>query len=251
MKIDKGYQPVHVAINNLSINYGHHKALQSVTGVFEPGSLTAVIGANGSGKSTLLKAIMGLLKTKKGSITPGYIRLRKQVAYLPQHANIDRGFPLRVEDFVCTGLWNKIGGGAAVSYHQHEQVHKMLEHLGLSGFEERTLDALSGGQFQRVLFARLMMQDKPIILLDEPFAGIDQQTVNDLIKILLEWHRQGKTVIVVLHDIDLVKRYFPDCILLAKKLLAWDATEKVLSHKGLWTVSGFTHKCNEGDKEFQ
>lgn len=245
MKVKKENEPIQISIRDLSVNYGDHKALESITGDFQPGSLTAVIGSNGSGKSTLLKAIMGLLKTKKGAIGPHYFRLRKKVAYLPQQANIDRSFPLRVEDFVCTGLWNKIRGFRSVSYLQHLQVHKVLEHLGLGGFEERTLDALSGGQFQRVLFARLMMQDKPIILLDEPFAGIDQQTIRDLIKIILEWHKQGKTVVTVLHDIDLVRKYFPNSILLDKKLLSWGRTEDVLSHKDLWTVSGFVHTCHE------
>ncbi len=236
MKISENKQPFPVIVDNLSMSYGAQKALESVSGTFEPGTLTAIIGPNGSGKSTFLKVLLGLLKPKKGSVKPSYAKLRQHAAYLPQQAEVDRSFPLRVEDFVCTGLWHKIKGFHAVSYRQHEQIHEVLEHLGLKGFEERTLDALSGGQFQRVLFARLMIQDKPIIFLDEPFTGIDQRTVNDLLKIILDWHKQGKTVVTILHDMELVKKYFSNAILLSNKLLAWDTTEKVLEHKDLWKV---------------
>ena len=228
--------PPALQIHNLSVWYTSTQALKDISGTLEPGALAAIIGPNGGGKSTLLKAMMGLVSSVRGTITPTASALRGLVAYLPQQAEIDRTFPLRVEDFVATGLWRMLGNNKAFDHHDHHRVHEVLDRVGLAGFEERPLDALSGGQFQRVLFARLMLQDAPIIFLDEPFTGIDAQTTHDLLHLVLDWHHQGRTVVAVLHDLDSVQAHFKTAILLSQTLLGWGPTAEVLGHVTLQKV---------------
>jgi zinc/manganese transport system ATP-binding protein len=217
-----------IEINDLTVYYRDHLALQDLSGVLQAGSLTAVVGPNGGGKSTFLKALIGLIPSVKGQINYHNLIL-KDIAYLPQQTEIDRGFPLRVQEVVALGLCHQQGFYKALSCTDIDEIKRALEGVEIASCMDRSLNTLSGGQFQRVLFARLAVQKAPVILLDEPFAAVDAHTVEDLMKILLKWNAQGKTVIVVSHDLDLVRQHFPQSILLAQKCLGWGRTEEVVT----------------------
>ena len=220
-----------VSIDNLTVSYRQHPALHHISGQFAPGSLTAVIGPNGSGKSTLLKSIMGLLKCAGGRVTLG--TPRERVAYLPQMTDIDRSFPLQVRDCVLLGCWSAVGAWGGVSAAMLARADAAIHTVGLEGFEQRTVGSLSSGQFQRVLFARLLMQDADLILLDEPFNAMDSRTTAALLDLIQQWHAQGRTVIAVLHDDAQVRAHFGQTVLLARELVAWGDTAQVLTEPNL------------------
>lgn len=219
-------------VENLTVAYDGHPAVHHVSGVFEPGSLTAVTGPNGAGKSTLLKALMGELKPAQGRVDRGRMTIR-DFGYLPQAAEIDRSFPLSVADTVMMGAWRQTGAFGGVTQKMADKGRAALSAVGLEGFERRPVGALSAGQFQRVLFARLLLQDAKIIVLDEPFTAIDARTTRDLIEIVRHWHSDGRTVIAVLHDFDTVRQHFPNTLLLARETIAWGPTEATLSARNL------------------
>jgi zinc/manganese transport system ATP-binding protein len=221
-----------IAVEDLTVAYDRRPAVHHVSGRFEPGSLTAIIGPNGAGKSTLLKTIVGLMRPSEGRILRSGLAAR-DLAYLPQQAEIDRSFPITVADTVALGLWRDVGVWKAVTGARWARVAEALAKVGLKGFEEHPIGNLSAGQFQRVLFARLLVQDAAVILLDEPFAAIDERTTADLMEIIKFWHEDRRTVIAVLHDIEQVRRYFPSTLLLARETVVWGDTDKVLTDETL------------------
>ena len=219
-------------LSDVTVAYDRHPAVHHISGAFALGSLTAVAGPNGGGKSTLLRAIMGDLPLTTGSIvrgTPG----SADFGYLPQAAEIDRSFPLTVADTVLLGAWRETGGFGGVTPAVAQRALQALASVGLEGFERRHIGSLSAGQFQRVLFARLLLQDAKIVLLDEPFTAIDSNTTRDLLTVIERWHGEGRTVIAVLHDFEQVREYFPDTLLLARECIAWGPTREVLSPENL------------------
>ena len=217
---------------NATIGYDRHPALHHVSANFPAGSMTAVVGPNGAGKSTLLKAAIGHLRPIEGDVRISGCR-RTEIAYLPQLAEIDRTFPLPVFDFVAMGLWHRRGAFGGFRRDDDEDVARALSGVGLIGFEQRPLDTLSGGQLQRVLFARLALQDAPLILLDEPFTAVDDRTIGELMDVVGRWNAEGRTVIAVLHDLDLVRRRFPRALLIARQLIAEGDTADVLTAEHL------------------
>lgn len=136
---------------------------------------------------------------------------------------------MSVFDVVAMGLWHEIGAFGGLSRSQRERVGAALAAVGLSGFEPRPIGSLSGGQLQRARFARLMLQDAPLILLDEPFAAIDSRTVDDLIALILGWHAEGRTILTVVHDLEQVRRHFPTALLLSREPVAFGPTTQVLT----------------------
>jgi ABC-type Mn/Zn transport systems, ATPase component len=158
---------------------------------------------------------------------------RTEIAYLPQLTEIDRSFPLPVFDFVAMGLWHRRGAFGGFRREDDEDVARALARVGLVGFEQRPLDTLSGGQLQRVLFARLALQDAPLILLDEPFTAVDERTIGELMDVVAGWNAEGRTVIAVLHDLELVRRRFPRALLIARRLIAEGDTTAVLTAEHL------------------
>lgn len=215
-------------LNNVTLGYDGHPAVHHLEGAFAKGSLTAVVGPNGSGKSTLLKGLAGFLDPLDGHIARDGFGV-KDIAFLPQASALDQSFPATVADLVGLGLWRKRGLFASFLHADEHDIHDALASVGLSGFEARSIDTLSGGQLQRALFARVMLQDARIILLDEPFTAIDAKTVSDLLQLVHRWHGEQRTVIAVLHDYDLVRAHFPDVILLAREVVAWGPTPDALS----------------------
>lgn len=220
-----------IQFDDLTLGYDRHPAVHHLQGRIGPGSLTAVVGPNGAGKSTLLKAVAGALKPLSGTV-----RLegsRDRLAYLPQAAEIDRSFPLPLFDLVSTGLWRRTGLFGAVGRRDRDAIEEALSAVGLTGFEDRPIGTLSGGQMQRALFARLLLQDAGVILLDEPLTAIDARTSADLVALVQRWHAEGRTVVAVLHDLDLTRRIFPETLLIAREPVAWGRTEAVLTAENL------------------
>ncbi|GHC63733.1 zinc ABC transporter ATP-binding protein AztA [Limoniibacter endophyticus] len=223
-----------IRFDNLTLGYQSRAAVHHLSGVVREGSLTAIVGGNGSGKSTLLKGIVGVLKPMSGTCIR---HARRDVAYLPQQSELDRSFPARVVDLVMMGLWPKRGLLRRFSGEDHDTILRAIREVGLEGFEERDLDTLSGGQLQRALFARVIVQDAPIILLDEPFNAVDARTLQHLIELIQSWHRGGRTVMVVVHDLELVRRHFPETLLLARSLVSWGKTADALTPDNLFRAS--------------
>jgi zinc/manganese transport system ATP-binding protein len=222
-----GLMAAAIRFDDVTLGYDRHPAVHHLTGEIAEGSLTALVGPNGGGKSTLLKSIIGTLTPLSGTITLN--AERHDIAYLPQAAEIDRSFPISVFDFVSTGLWTRLGIFGGVAPAERARIAGALDTLGLKGFERRPIGTLSGGQMQRALFARLLLQEAKIVLLDEPFTAIDEATVRDLIRLVARWQTEGRTVVTVLHDLDLARQHFPNAILLARECVGWGDTRKVLT----------------------
>jgi zinc/manganese transport system ATP-binding protein len=228
--------PACLTFRDLTLGYNSHPAIHHLNGIVRKGSLTAVVGANGSGKSTLMKGIVGVLKPMEGTVVrmPGV-----RTAYLPQQSELDRSFPARVVDLVSLGLWPKRGMLGRYTKEDRESVSKALMAVGLGGFETRPIDTLSGGQLQRTLFARLLLQDADLILLDEPFNAVDAKTVGDLIQLIKRWHGEERTIMVVVHDLDLVRQNFPETLLLARQPVAWGDTKDTLRPENMLKARRF------------
>jgi zinc/manganese transport system ATP-binding protein len=217
---------------DVTLGYDRHPAVHHLNGEVSPGALLAVVGPNGAGKSTLFRGIVGLLKPLAGRILTGGLDFR-DIAYLPQTADIDRSFPISVFDFVGTGLWRQTGFFGGIGRDAHRKIAWGLASVGLSGFESRTIGTLSGGQMQRMLFARVLLQDARLIVLDEPLNAVDARTSADLLALVRHWHAEGRTVLAALHDMDLVRANFPETLLLARGEVAWGATSEVLTADNL------------------
>jgi zinc/manganese transport system ATP-binding protein len=224
-----------VQFRDLTLGYDRHPAVHHLSGEVEAGALLAVVGPNGAGKSTLFRGLVGVLKPLAGSISLGGLDPR-DIAYLPQSADIDRSFPLSAFDFVASGLWRQIGISGGVGRTQRALIAQALAAVGLTGFESRGIGTLSGGQMQRMLFARVLLQDASLIVLDEPFNAIDAKTSADLLLLVKHWHAEGRTVLAALHDIELVRAQFPQTLLLAREPVAWGATADVLTAEHLETA---------------
>jgi len=224
-----------ISLSGLTVAYDRHAAVRDVAGRFVSGSLTAVIGPNGAGKSTLVKAIAGTLPLAAGRIDRGGL-LAYDLGYLPQAAEINRSFPLSGGDTVRLGAWRRTGALRGVDAATARQARAGLHAVGLAGLERRPVGALSAGQFQRVLFARLLLQDAPVVLLDEPFKAINSRTTRDLLDLLRRWYAEGRTVIAVLHDLEQVRALFSDTLLIARDLIAWGPTATVLTPANLLRV---------------
>ena len=177
------------SLRDVTLGYDRHPAVHHLTGSFATGSLTAVVGPNGSGKSTLLKGLIGHLAPLDGRLERNGLR-QSDIAYLPQQAEIDRSFPITVMDTVLLGHWRTIGLFRPVTRAQRRQADEALQAVGLDGFGRRPIVSLSAGQFQRVLFARMLLQNCPVILLDEPFTAIDAKTSADLLRVVVRWPRR-------------------------------------------------------------
>ena len=221
-----------LTFRDVTLGYDRHPAVHHLSGEVASGAMLAVVGPNGAGKSTLFRGIVGIVKPLSGTISRSGLGAR-DIAYLPQIAEIDRSFPISVFDFVGTGLWRATGTFRGIGKGSRERIAQALGSVGLTGFENRGIGTLSGGQMQRMLFARVLLQDAPLIVLDEPFNAIDARTIDDLLALAKRWHGEGRTVIAALHDMDLVRTNFPETLLLAREPVAWGATADVLTSENL------------------
>ena len=237
-------EPPAIGVEDLTVSYRQHPAVHHVSCRFEPGSLTAIVGPNGAGKSSLLDALTGRVRPSTGRVNLSGLP-RRALAYLPQQSGIDRSFPLVVLDVVMLGAWPVIGWFKGATAAQRQAALAALEAVGLAGFEQRLIAELSVGQFQRVLFARVVLQDAPVVLLDEPFNAIDSRTTTDLMLLVQQWHDEGRTVIAVLHDLAQVRAHFPRALLLARECVAQGATLDVLVPRHLMRAQQMAEQWDE------
>jgi len=207
-----------ISLVNLQVGYQGNAVTPLLNGTFPAGSMTALIGANGCGKSTLLKTLAGLLPPVSGQLM---LDRALNIAWLPQQSGIEKNFPVSVFDLVAMGCWRRCGWFGAVDRQMKQKVMTALEQVNMSGFAAAQPGTLSGGQLQRVLFARLLVQDASLLLLDEPFTGIDTATIQLLLALLQERHRAGATLIVVLHDMATVEGFFPQILRLGATQAEW------------------------------
>lgn len=221
-----------VRFDNLTLGYNRHPAVHHLKGEIVAGSLLAVVGPNGAGKSTLLKGIVGELRPLQGCVELIGIS-RENIAYLPQQSTLDGSFPIVIYDFVAMGLWAQFGAFRSFNRKARQRIEEAIATVGLHGLENRPIGQLSGGQLQRARFARVILQDSPLVLLDEPYGAIDANTVRDLAALVRRWNGEGRTVISVLHDFQHVRQEYPETLLLARELVARGSTTEVLSEENL------------------
>ena len=217
-----------IRLTGLTLRRGGRDAVRDLTGTFAPGSLTAIAGPNGAGKSTLLQALCGLLPVAGGQIDRGGLAA-SDFALLPQDGRLDRSFPISCRDVAALGWAGRLGLFRRIGAPEYAAVDRALDAVGLSGLGQRPIGELSAGQFQRVLFARTIVRDAPVILLDEPFSAVDAATEADLMDVVRRWHREGRIVAVVLHDLDLIRAAFPEVLLLGTGAPVWGPTPEVLT----------------------
>jgi zinc/manganese transport system ATP-binding protein len=209
-----------ITLENVELRHGARVILSGLSGEIDTGSLTALIGPNGSGKTTLLRAIAGLHPLASGRIDRHGLA-PADIALLAQGSHLDRSFPITCRDVVALAA-TRLGPFRSIGRDRMAATTVALDRVGLSEMESRPIQALSAGQFQRVLFARTIVQDARLILLDEPFTAVDAATTRLLLSVVHDWHVQGRTVIAVLHDLDLVRRQFPHTLLLTGQTALWD-----------------------------
>lgn len=214
-----------ITCENLTIAYQRHPAVHHLNWQVGEGEAWAIYGPNGAGKSTLLKTVAGLLTPSSGHLHLA----EKNIALLSQQRELDARFPITVWQMVLQGAWRRKKLWGAMDAAEKSRADAALAAVDLTGFENRTLDTLSAGQMQRVLFARAIMQDAPLILLDEPFNAVDQRSTYHLFQVISQWQQEGRTVIAVLHDIEQIRCHFSHTLLLARHGVAQGITENVLT----------------------
>lgn len=204
-------------VQNLTVAYSDTPVFTDVAVEFNAGKITGIIGPNGAGKSTLIKGMLNLIKAQTGTVEfNGHAlkQFQKQIAYVEQRKDLDLTFPISVFDVVLTGTYGKLGLFRQPSQSDRQRWWAALEQVDLVEFANRQIGQLSGGQLQRVFVARAILQEAELIILDEPFVGIDLQSETAIMAILHQWRDAGKTIIVVHHDLNKVSRYFDDLVIL-------------------------------------
>ncbi len=229
-----------IIVDNLTVSYQKHPAIHHIHTVFHENEFCAIYGPNGAGKSTLLKACMQLVKKDTGSVIWQNLT-RQDIAYLPQQSELDTTLPITVYELVAMGLWYETGAFGGVSQAQKQRITTALEQVDMAGFGQRNIAALSSGQLQRVLFARMLVQNARFLLLDEPFNAVDAATTAALLEVLENTRKEGCAVIAVLHDKEQVLKAFPRTLLLAKEVIADGITEEVLSPANLQRAIAQSH----------
>lgn len=212
-----------ISVKNLTVAYQGKLAIDRINVNIPNGVITGIIGPNGAGKSTLLKGMMGLIKTESGVTTVGGApikEMQKNIAYVEQRSLIDLSFPIKVSEVVLLGTFPKLGLFRRPKKAEKEKVLDCLEKVKMSEFKDRQIGELSGGQLQRVFIARALAQEADIIFLDEPFVGIDMVSEQVIIHLLKEMRDEGRTIVIVHHDLHKVTDYFDDLIILNHRLIA-------------------------------
>ena len=230
-----------IEAHNLTVTYGGAPVLWDVDFTLPKGKIIGIIGPNGSGKTTLLKTIMGLIEASSG-----YVRIfdqplekvREQVAYVPQRESVDWDFPASVYDVVMMGRYRKNNLFKRTTAADKEIVLHSIEKVGLTEYKNRQISQLSGGQQQRVFVARALAQRADIYLMDEPFVGVDAATESKILNLLTEMRNEGKTVVIIHHDLQTVSDYFDYLVLLNTRLIARGEPNEVLTEENLSNAYG-------------
>ncbi|MDP2599511.1 MAG: metal ABC transporter ATP-binding protein [Deltaproteobacteria bacterium] len=235
----KNFPPIE--LHDVTVSYHRRPVLWNVDLKIPEGKLIGVIGPNGAGKSTLIKAIMGLLPLSSGWIQVYGKSAKEQrgiLGYVPQKESVDWDFPVTVKDVVMMGRYGKIGLIKRASKQDRRIVGACLEKLGISSFADRQISQLSGGQQQRVFLARALAQESEIYLMDEPFVGVDAATESAIILLLKELKNQGKTVLVVNHDLQTAQSYYDDILMLNMRVVVFGPTRQVMTTEWLHKTYG-------------
>ena len=238
-----------IRIENLSVSYKETLALKDISLVLQGPTITGILGPNGAGKSTLLKSMLGIIPHEGHAFIDDKEMKKslKKVAYVEQKIHIDYNFPIKVKECVSLGLYPSIPLFHTLKAKHWEKVAEALEIVGLSDYADRQISQLSGGQFQRVLIARCLVQDADYILLDEPFVGIDSVSEEIIMNTLRELKKAGKTVLIVHHDLGKVAHYFDQVLLLNKELIAFGTTKETFTQANLKQAYGDRLFFNGGD----
>jgi manganese/zinc/iron transport system ATP- binding protein len=232
---------VPLAIHDLTVAYQHKPVLWDIDLNIPEGKLVGLIGPNGAGKSTLLKACLGLIPLSSGNVLfygQSLHKQRRMVAYVPQRESVDWDFPISALDVVTMGTYNQIGWLRPVRRKHREQALQALEKVGIADLADRQISQLSGGQQQRVFLARALVQNANFYLMDEPFAAVDAATETTIVKLLKALKAEGKTALVVHHDLATVSQYFDWVILLNSRIVASGPTETVFTAENLRKTYG-------------
>lgn len=230
-----------ISIQGLSVSYERKRVLSNIFLELEPGHVYGVIGPNGAGKSTLFKAILGLIEISAGSLLVNgkLIReQRKEVVYLPQKSDIDWSFPATVYDVALMGRYPHKRVFERLKAEDHAKTEDALRELGIEHLRSRQIGALSGGQQQRVFLARALCQEAQIWLLDEPFVGVDATTEEKIMQLLHDLAKQGKTLLVVHHDLSTAPHYFDRLIFINQRLIAYGPTETTFTDENIRKTYG-------------
>ena len=233
-----------ISVTELTVDYDGVTAIEGVDFAVRAEKLTAIVGPNGAGKSTLIKALLGLIPTRKGTIScfgTSPRQYRKNISYVPQRAQIDWEFPASVFDVVAMGLYGQLGLLRRFSSAHKDQVHRALTDVDMANFATRQISQLSGGQQQRVFLARSIVQDAKLILLDEPFGGIDAKSEAVIVDILRSQKQNGKSIVAVHHDLSTVQDYFDDAILLNKTVTAFGPVNDVYTKSNIEKIYGVSN----------
>ena len=218
-----------IEIKNLTVAYGENIALEDLNLNIEVGSLMALVGPNGAGKSTLIKTILKFLKQITGEIKIN----AKTLAYVPQRNSVDWDFPTTLFDVVEMGCYGRVGLFKRVSKEEKQKVLKAIEEVGMLEFKDRQISELSGGQQQRAFIARALVQEADIYLMDEPFQGVDSTTEKSIVEILKQLKAEGKTIIVVHHDLQTVPTYFESVALINKAVIVSGKVSEVFTQENI------------------
>ena len=218
-----------IEIRNLTVAYGENIALENLNLDVEVGSLMALVGPNGAGKSTLIKTILKFLKQITGEIKIN----GKTLAYVPQRNSVDWDFPTTLFDVVEMGCYGRVGLFKRVSKEEKQKVLKAIEQVGMLDFKDRQISELSGGQQQRAFIARALVQEADIYLMDEPFQGVDSTTEKSIVDILKKLKSEGKTLIVVHHDLQTVPTYFETVTFINKSVIASGKIKEVFTQENI------------------
>ncbi|MDL4840395.1 metal ABC transporter ATP-binding protein [Aquibacillus rhizosphaerae] len=230
-----------LSVKNLAVTYDKQPVLENVSFSVPEGSLTGIIGPNGAGKSTLIKSILQLLPTLSGNVevfNQPYKNQKKLIGYVPQRSEVDWEFPTNALDVVLMGRYSHIGWFKQASKKEVEWAKTCLDKVGMAAFAKRQISQLSGGQQQRVFLARALAQDAKVYFMDEPFSGVDAATENAIIKLMKQWKAEGKTVLVVHHDLQTVEDYFDHVLLLNKTPIEYGETQVVFTLNNLEKAYG-------------
>jgi ABC-type Mn2+/Zn2+ transport system ATPase subunit len=233
--------PFILRFNDVTVRFDHRAALESITEQVRCNSLTAIVGPNGAGKTTLLRSILGWHPLSTGEIRIGDSHAHHalpRLAYLPQRAEIDWDFPVTVGAVVEQGRYPHLGPFRSFDRGDREAVAKAIQEMGLESMVNRQIRFLSGGQQQRVFLARALAQGADIFLLDEPFSNLDMRATEDLLALFQEWKNQGRTLLAVVHDLDMARRAFDHVLLLRSKLIASGEPSSVLTEPNLQAAYG-------------
>jgi ABC-type Mn/Zn transport systems, ATPase component len=225
-----------LTVKNLTVAYDDTPVFSDVAVNFNAGKITGIIGPNGAGKSTLIKAILNLIKARQGSVDyngQSMKSVQKKIAYVEQRKDLDLTFPIDVLDVVLTGTYGKLGLFKSPGKAEKQASLDALEQVSLSDFKKRQIGNLSGGQLQRVFVARAIVQQAEIIILDEPFVGIDLQSETAIMQILKQWRDENKTIIVIHHDLNKVTKYFDDLVVLNHGIVDYGPAQEVYNPKNI------------------